>query len=112
MAWNLLDNLTSTNPQQNLVDLANVGNNNINNFWALLIILPLFVILTFRNFFKQTERKTVGLIWSSMATASFVCMLVATVMNLVGILSLTILSWIVGIGLLLVAIFIIIDNKK
>lgn len=111
MSWNLLDNITSSgNAQADLVNTLIAPAANYGAFWAILILLPLFVILATKTYFKEKERIGHGEILGSMAVASFVTILTGLLMNLIGLIGNEVFSWIVGLGILVIVIFLFLKD--
>lgn len=111
MSWNLLDNITDTgNPQTDFVNLLAMPSNSMPIFWALIILIPFFLIITTRTFFSEVNRTGKGDILSSLAVGSFSTSLVAVALNLFGLISRITLSWTIGVsGFLIVLYFLLKD---
>ena len=115
MAWNLLNNITNTGNGQTdlvttLVSPAVANNSAFPTFWAILVLVPIFILLTTRTFFKQRDKEGRGNIWGSLAISGFVTTLIGLIMSMIGLISNQILAWLVGVTIVFVAIFIIVKD--
>ena len=111
MTWNVLDNITNTgNGQTDLVNTLIAPSQTFPIFWALVVLIPMFLIITGRSFFKQKEREGRGEILSSLAVAGFSTSMVAVVMNLIGLIDRLTLGWTLGVSIVFIVIFILLKE--
>ena len=111
MAWNILDNITTTgNQQTDLVNTLAAPAVSFPDFWGVLILLPIFIILLTRTFFNQKDKEGRGNIWGSLAISSFVTALLGLLLNLVGLLGNSTFSWVVGFAAFFIVIFLLIKD--
>lgn len=107
----MLDNITSTgNAQADLVSTLTAPATNYSALWAIIILLPLFTIITIRTFLKEKAQAGRGDIWGSLAVGSFVTILVGLLMSLVGLIGSQLYAWIVGLGIVFIVIFLLLKE--
>lgn len=111
MAWNMLDNITNTgNAQTDLVNTLTAPARNFSPLWAIIILLPLFIILTTRTFFRHKASTDREDLWGSMAVSAFFTILSGLLMSLAQLINNDIFSWIVGLGIVLMIIFLLLKE--
>ncbi len=115
MAWNVLGNITETgNGQTDLVNTlvspATANSSAFPEFWMLVVLVPIFIIIATRTFFKERDKIGRGNIWGSLAVAGFMTTLVGLIMTLIGLISSTMLAWLTGVTIVFGVIFLIVKE--
>jgi O-antigen/teichoic acid export membrane protein len=113
MSWNVLDNISyAGSGQQDFINTLAAPSNSYPIFWALVVLVPFFLILLSSTFFRQKDREGRANIWSSLAVSGFATSLVAIAMNLFSLIDRVTLSWVLGVSGFLIALFILIGKPE
>lgn len=108
----MLENLTSTgNGQADLVNTLQAPAANYPLLWTLLVLVPLFFLITGRTFFKQKAREGRGNLLSSLAVGSFTTIMVSVAMRFIELIDRNTLAWVIGVGAIFIITYFLTDSN-
>jgi len=111
MTYKTLDNLTMNGSSSDLTNILSLPGDGISFAWSL-ILFAILIIFSLRLFFKEYELKGRADFMASLVPASFVTVLIATILNLMNLItSGTLIIWIV-IFVVISAIFLLTSSKQ
>lgn len=97
-----LSNLTTTGE---IGDLFALPNASYPFYWGLILV-AIWVVVSFTIYFKEKSLKATGNLLSAMAVSAFACIMLGTIGTLIGIITLPIFLPLLIAGLTIIAIWI------
>ena len=111
MTYKTLDNLTMNGSSSDLTSILALPGAGISFAWSL-ILFAILMIFSLRLFFKEYELKGRADFMACLVPSSFVTVLIATILNIMNIItSKTLIVWVV-IFVVITAIFLLTDKKS
>lgn len=106
MAWNTIDNITFNGGESDITTLLTFPTLEFPYFWGL-VLFSIMTIIGLKLFFSQKEREGRGDFFGSFSVAGFATVLIALILNLLGVVDLVTLVFTMSATFVLTAIYLL-----